>query len=202
MLLVIFGAGASYDSLARVHPQSGWIESRLPLATELFSSREMFLNAMALYPELNDIVPYLQHPRNNYLEAELQYINDTAKAYPPNYSKLLAARYYLQHIIRQCEETWRGVTRSQTNHAALLGEINRWRHGSSNTVLLATFNYDRLIEDALKGLAVNVEDANLETISNLRAVGVQGDYETHNGGFSDLILSRKTTEWLSSPPKK
>src|SRR5438046_480269 len=118
MLLVIFGAGASYDSLPRVPPQSGSVEAqnisarglRLPLANELFGSREMFLNAMSQYPEMNDIVPYLQHPRNNYLEAELQHINDTAKTYPPNYSKLLAVRYYLQHIIRQCEETWRGVT--------------------------------------------------------------------------------------------
>src|SRR5207237_5041547 len=38
------------------------------------------------------------------------------------------------------------------------GEIDRWRNGTSNAVLLATFNYDRLIEDALKGLDVNVED--------------------------------------------
>jgi hypothetical protein len=355
MLLVIFGAGASYDSLARIPPQSGSLESqritvagvRLPLANELFGSRDMFLNAMARFPEMNDIVPYLQQPRNNYLEAELQHINDTAKSYPPNYSKLLAVRYYLQYIVRQCEEAWRGVTRDQTNHAVLLGEIDRWQHGSRNSVLLATFNYDHLIEEALKALAVNVdgdvhlndyiahpvyklfkvhgsvnwartldnvekvdknenqwvvvqrniksaehlritnticrddnyptghingfpaipaiaipiqnkngvecpashmvaltrelpqvqkiliigwrgteslfnatvagtlrgrrsqiliacgpEAANQDTIKNLRAAGIDGEYEMYNGGFSELVVSRKITEWLSSTPKK
>jgi hypothetical protein len=61
MLLVIFGAGASYDSVPS-RPPSKFpnIEERLPLANQLFADRGLFNNTMRRFPRCLAIVPYLQ----------------------------------------------------------------------------------------------------------------------------------------------
>jgi hypothetical protein len=53
MLLVIFGAGASFDSFAdQAPPASGRSEDyRLPLANELFSNRKIFRDALLEFEE-------------------------------------------------------------------------------------------------------------------------------------------------------
>src|SRR5205814_9406567 len=64
MLLVIFGAGASYDSapfLRRILESRDPYE-RPPLAHELFMPRPKFLEAIRSFPPLSEIVPYLIGP--------------------------------------------------------------------------------------------------------------------------------------------
>jgi hypothetical protein len=66
MILVIFGAGASYDSIPS-RPPSQYIRaqlaSRLPLAKELFLTRGVFSETLSYYPQCHPIVPYLQVDR-------------------------------------------------------------------------------------------------------------------------------------------
>jgi hypothetical protein len=69
MLMVIFGAGASYDSSPIYPPDSGppWATSndehnafnRPPLAKDLFANRPLFLEALELFPQCKSIVPRL-----------------------------------------------------------------------------------------------------------------------------------------------
>jgi len=63
MILVIFGAGASYDSVpSRTpdrHPRA-LLYSRPPLARELFLGTDFFMSVLSRFPGCHPIVPYLQ----------------------------------------------------------------------------------------------------------------------------------------------
>lgn len=63
MLMIIFGAGASYDS-SPTHlppgPSSHDFDERPPLADQLFDNRTLFAEAMQRYEECLAIVPNLR----------------------------------------------------------------------------------------------------------------------------------------------
>ena len=63
MIMVIFGAGASYDSVPS-RPPSQYVRrnliSRPPLATELFLDYDFFADSLRRFPQCKPIVPYLQ----------------------------------------------------------------------------------------------------------------------------------------------
>lgn len=62
MLLIVAGAGASYDSILALKPQvSAAVEQiRLPLANQLFDARPAFEAAMREMPRVMPIAPLLQ----------------------------------------------------------------------------------------------------------------------------------------------
>lgn len=62
MILVIFGAGASYDSVPSKPPAKvprAQHPSRLPLASELFLDTGVFADSLTRFPQCHPIVPYL-----------------------------------------------------------------------------------------------------------------------------------------------
>jgi len=162
MLLVILGAGASYDSLSRLPPPIQVTQNydhltRLPLADQLFGDRARFIDTANLFPQFKHLIPILRKLRPGYsVERQLEELLQEAAGYPPRRNELMAVRYYLQAVIWYCENEWRKETRDITNHLALLSEIEQWRYKSREEVFIVTFNYDRLIEDALRGIGVLV----------------------------------------------
>src|SRR5438128_263155 len=111
MLMVIFGAGASYDSISSLRPASGdplLHPNRPPLADELFQVREPFGDALSRFPRCHPIVPYLQSiPKDSSLEHELEKINGEAVEIPDRrLPQLAAVRYYLQFIFHQLSQSW------------------------------------------------------------------------------------------------
>jgi hypothetical protein len=76
MLLVIFGAGASYDSVQQMRPPNVPLsaqrpiprqypaheEARPPLANQLFDTRDIFAKAMGQFPDCKALVPLLRRP--------------------------------------------------------------------------------------------------------------------------------------------
>ncbi len=61
MILVIFGAGASFDSVPTRPPVPGLAPlPRLPLAAGLFSDRPLVADALSRFPDCLPVVPYLQ----------------------------------------------------------------------------------------------------------------------------------------------
>src|SRR5207247_9160964 len=97
MLLVILGAGASYDSLPAYWPRNlGEFEERPPLADELFDNRAIFGEAMTGFAMVQPIVPLLQRRHGQSLERRLQELAQEASDYPARYQKLMAVRYYIQ----------------------------------------------------------------------------------------------------------
>jgi hypothetical protein len=170
MLMVIFGAGASFDSSptypfpSATPPGAGPDEhhnafNRPPLAKELFANRPLFINAIDHFPQCKSIVPRLRAPAvisgERSIETLLQEIEEEAKTYSRGRQELAAVQCYLQRAISQCETRWLGLTSGITNYLSLLREIERTNKGGE-PVCLVTFNYDMLLEDALRHLGYNI----------------------------------------------
>ncbi len=68
--------------------------------------------------------------------------------YPHRTNQLAAIRFYIQAIIHECEAEWYAGRQLPTNLMALIDEFERHR-GDRERPLFVTFNYDRLIENAL-----------------------------------------------------
>lgn len=148
MLLVIFGAGASYDSDPAQPPGTHHaVPWRPPLANELFSRQE-FRRLFPTFPRMHPLIPRLAGASDRRpLERMLKEIEDEALNYSARASELAAIRYYLQSLIWESEQAWVGQTQGVTNYLALLDRIHLWAHGKPDVVFV-TFNYDRLFEIA------------------------------------------------------
>jgi hypothetical protein len=158
MLMVIFGAGASYDSMP-AHPASNgqYSQDRPPLASQLFEDREVFAVALSEFPECHPIIPWLREPKGTSLEGVLQRLQDEAKDYPTRLSQLAAVRYYLQQMLCRCEQQWRHAAQGITNYKSLLDTVEQWRQFRDESVCLVTFNYDTLLEDALPAVGLGLD---------------------------------------------
>lgn len=169
MLLVVFGAGASFDSdpdhppaynnpnirADRLPP----IEfDRPPLANRLFDNRPQFLSAMESFPDCLTLIPRLRKP-GVAVEQELAKIQDEAEGYPPRHGQLVAIHYYIRRALWECQDRWRLIHHGITNYATLLDEIDRWRVEKGDDVCFVTFNYDTMLEEAmLRVLRLEVRD--------------------------------------------
>lgn len=158
MLMVIAGAGASYDSVpARAPGKSSLEEARLPLADALFEPRAMFEEVQRALPTVMPIVPALQVRRNNQsVEDVLALFQAQDADYSDRKRQLAAVRFYLQTVISQCEDLWYRTRRVPTNMMALFDQIESMRRQRAHA-LFVTFNYDRLIEDALGNRGYRVD---------------------------------------------
>jgi hypothetical protein len=155
MLLVIFGAGASYDSASRLpppapgsaNPDEYW-ESRPPLANQLFDDqRTLFRQAMDRFKNCMPLVPLLR--RNPSVERELARVREQSENYPPARRELAAIQYYLHFVLFQCQGNWRNLHGGITSYVTLVREIDRWRHELKEEVCFVTFNYDTMLEEAV-----------------------------------------------------
>ncbi len=147
--MVIFGAGASYDSLARYPPDGNNIPGtvvlwRPPLANQLFDAR--FGQYIQQFRQMHAVVPDLENPAGG-VEAVLEEFQNEAAKYPRRLNQLAAVRYYLQSMLSNCQTNWNNVAREVTNYKALLGRIDQRVQGPK---LLVSFNYDTLLEEALE----------------------------------------------------
>jgi hypothetical protein len=161
-LMVVFGAGASYDSIPAYGPSGAHVaeieDKRPPLADQLFDNRPEFASALARFEACLPIVPYLRHrPQNTTVEQVLERFQAEASDDPQRFRQLAAVRYYLHFLLWQSETTWIGLSRGVTNYRTLLDEIRHYRK-PDDQVCLVTFNYDRLLEDALRFFRVNIQE--------------------------------------------
>lgn len=153
MLMVILGAGASYDSV----PQEDWgslqkrSEHRPPLAAELFQNRTPFSEALARLPAAAPLIGELRRAisRDEPVEEALQRYRDYAENGDEGTARqLMALRFYINDIIKACSAQWLELSSRVTNQAVLLNIVQRWRVPANEKVLLVTFNYDLMLENA------------------------------------------------------
>lgn len=160
MLMVIFGAGASYDSAqafgVTISPPSGgnggpW---RPPLANSLFRDQnEVFGTIIRKYNQLRRILPFLREPTaSGGVEQTLESLQEQGRTYPERRRELAAVKFYLADLLMEVTERWDERTNGITNYAVLVDEILRL-DGSGEDVCLVTFNYDLLLERALVGFS-------------------------------------------------
>jgi hypothetical protein len=168
MLLVIFGAGASYDSVLHLPPPSFHTggqsnfgvsilqerqpheDSRPPLANQLFDDRALFVQVMNDYGACKPLVNLLRG--NVHVERQLAKFEEEAKTFPPRYSQLAAIRYYLHHMLWNCQNNWFNFHQGITNYITLLDVIDRWRYEHVEQVCYVTFNYDTMVERSMTDL--------------------------------------------------
>jgi hypothetical protein len=155
MLMVIFGAGASFDSAqaCRVayppHSPVTGLPFRPPLANDLFADRDRaFAHLIGRYPQMHAILPLLRERSSKSVEEVLESLQNEAKAYPVGYRQLAAVRFYLRDLLYDCTYGWLEHVCNVTNYSALVDQILR-RQNVSEEIAFVTFNYDLLLENAL-----------------------------------------------------
>jgi hypothetical protein len=171
MLMVVFGAGASYDSIPQLRPGASSKlpahsladavvaeQYRLPLANELFDNRPDFVRAIQRFPKCQAVIPYLrQPPPGKTVENVLEALQTEASNYPERIRQLAAIRYYLHFTPWDCGRNWEAASRGVTNYKTLLDQIQRWRK-PADQVCLVTFNYDGMLENALPSVGLYVRE--------------------------------------------
>ena len=149
MLMVIFGAGASYDSGPDFpNARQEYSSERLPLANQLFERRDYFADALELYKECYGIIPLLRDKRSESVEQVLEKFRNEIEEDSRRITQLIALQFYLRDIIRHSQGRWQQRTQGITNYTALLEQLEH-RRKPEETICLVTFNYDTMIEQAL-----------------------------------------------------
>ncbi len=157
MLLVIVGAGASYDSVPPAVGAAPWdwasVDWMPPLTKDLFTDKAVFRDILKLLPgaapAIDRVLSGLEGEGSS-VEQELQKLVDEATAGDPHLPRqLLEVRYYLQAVLWNCSADWSTRRGGMTNYVTLVGALERWRHRHGTKIAYVTFNYDTLLEAAL-----------------------------------------------------
>ena len=154
MLMVVFGAGASYDSASALLPDRFRSTWRPPLANQLFDFQR-FGPFIEQFPRCQPIITHLQGADVN-VERVLEKYQTEAGKDPERIRQLAAVRYYLQRMLSHCTSAWTNETRGVTNYKTLLDDIRHYRT-SGERVCLVTFNYDTLLEEALTSRGIKLQ---------------------------------------------
>lgn len=149
MLMVVVGAGASFDSYeANV---KGYPEIRPPLASQLFDERDIFRKWMATYEECGIVIPELRREaKEGRIEECFESLIQRANVDDDLHLALNALRFYIQRSLFENETAWLNQTGRATNYGSLVGALREWAAASGdNSYFVVTFNYDTLIDRAL-----------------------------------------------------
>jgi len=214
MLMVVFGAGASFDSCPTYPPGTQPLRNpdisnhhgRPPLANELFEDRPVFAGILERFPECAPIVPSLRHLKDNNLEAVLESLRNQAQDYPRRRRQLASVQCYIHQALSAAQQQWHQVSQGITNYKTLLDEIERL-NGPGGAVCLVTFNYDTLLEDALRlfnlpitGLDDYTKNQTIYKVFKLHGSldwvhKVQSDARFEMSGNSDQVLLQIIEHW-------
>src|SRR5262249_52483270 len=110
--MVVFGAGASFDSIPSRPPIRGTARllDRPPLANELFDDRPEFVGVMNQFPECKPIIPYLRNlPQDRSVEQVLEELQAEVEDFGDRLLQLTAIRLYLRNMIGKCERRWNQI---------------------------------------------------------------------------------------------
>jgi hypothetical protein len=152
MLLVIFGAGASYDSSADVAGRPRSLPP--PLAKDLVGRHfDPFTGHLQLS---RPIIALLRRAMDGddptSLETELARISAEAVGSAEIRRQLMAFRFYLHAIIQHTVDDWLTYTQGFTYYLDLLNYIFAWQRVTKAPVRLVTFNYDVLLDTAVSNV--------------------------------------------------
>lgn len=150
--MVIFGAGASYDSVnirppGRAEPELNE-HLRPPLANELFDPRWPYDDAVKQIPRVRYLAARLRALRDGLsLEETLERLLEERDSEGIVQKGMTALRFYLQSTLWDAPRSWASLASGATNYVWLVGDIQRyWMH--RGPVCFVTFNYELLLEDA------------------------------------------------------
>ena len=195
MLLVVFGAGASYDS-APAYPPGLADGDRPPLSNQLFENRPRFADALVSFYECQPLVPRLRQPSEGVtIEHLLEEYQAQTTDYPQRYKQLAATRYYLHFVLWEVGNYWRNTHKGVTNYKTLLDDLERWRQRASEKICLVTFNYDKILESALPVLGIDIRDlAGYISNDNYKIIKIHGSVDWGHEVETTIDLENKN-QW-------
>ena len=163
MLLVIFGAGASYDSSPEVPGRRRSLPP--PLAKDLVGRHfDPFTGERQMS---RPIIALLRRAMNGNdptsLETELARISEEAAGSAEIRRQLMAFRFYLHALIEHTVGDWLTYTQGFTYYLDLLNYIFAWQRTTKAPVRLVTFNYDVLLDTAVNNVLDHTLPASLST---------------------------------------
>jgi hypothetical protein len=103
---------------------------------------------MKKFPKCYDVLAKLEEPpQNSTVEHELEVLQGKSDDYEiPR--QLASIRLYLREMIWECVARWMDATKGASNYRVLLNSIRAAK--SEDETCLVTFNYDTMLEDALR----------------------------------------------------
>jgi hypothetical protein len=153
MLMVIFGAGASFGS-APPQPKPTLNEKwRPPLTAHLFDPT--YGDVADKYPASRPAIVRMQralaeHP-DALIETEIGKLGEEAAGNPEKARHLLGLRFYLNDLIESRISEWWKRLHGFTFYGDLLERLGTWRYQTDEEIALVTFNYDELLDFSLSG---------------------------------------------------
>jgi hypothetical protein len=159
MLMVIFGAGASWDS-ANFVVDGATEQFRPPMGKELFRSDNLYAHWIDTYEPMRKVVHRFRGAKDSpTLEAELEVLQDRSHGRPQTRAQLIALRYYLQRVIQETTQRWSNNLHGNTNYVGLLEIIDAfWTDArKGQPVVCVSFNYDRLLDGAFAQIGVKID---------------------------------------------
>ena len=84
------------------------------------------------------------------VEDAIQRIEEDVQGTERGQRQLAALRFYLQEVLWQASDNWAAAAFGLTNYEQLVDDIERWRSVTDERVVYVTFNYDLLLERALR----------------------------------------------------
>lgn len=157
MILVILGAGASFDSVPPPHGQERWdwraVDWMPPVTDDLFADKAVYRDILKLLsgaPAAIDRVLDGLQARGSTVEVELQSLlieSEAGDAQLPR--QLLEITYYLQAVLWRCSEEWSDQRGGMSNYVRLVSALEQWRERNEARIAYVTFNYDTLLERAI-----------------------------------------------------
>lgn len=152
MLIVIAGAGASFDAISPGR-QASQALSTPPLASSLFEETALSLEVLREIPQAAPIVQEMRRLRHTggAVETSLASLVDRAlSTRDAGYIRdVLAIRFYLRELIVRAQAPVTHGTAGLTNYLALVGRLYEHTLSAKDGVCYVTFNYDTLLETAV-----------------------------------------------------
>lgn len=159
--MVIFGAGASFDSIYSYHNNIEHFQWRPPLGNEIFTTRENFKGIFNAYPGVVSLLSYLNAIDD--LEDFFQKRYDFTQSYKPKefIAELINIQFCLQHLFYVISHENYDIGLS--NYDILVNQALEYAIAKNEDVLFVTFNYDLLLEFALKKKYFKFQERELTT---------------------------------------
>jgi hypothetical protein len=148
MLLAIFGAGASKDSVPPPELNGLPAEWRPPVTDELFGPRDSFRSIAFRWPDATRLVQRLRRLSPGVtVEQRLEELYDNADADEELDREVTALRFYMQEVLWRCSDEWSSAARGISNYGELVARAGEWRRrGAFEGTAFVTFNYDTLLD--------------------------------------------------------
>lgn len=207
MILVLLGAGASYDSIGGTSlvtpPDFASLAWRPPLTDDLFGNRQQFAALLDQFPALRGKVVELRAKLQSgviVLEAALAELEEAAKTDARSAEQMMALRFYIRSLCWECSSLWPQSAYGATNYHALVGTLDERARATGERVLYVTFNYDTLLEQSMADEMKTAFDTTASYVANGRRTNVfkpHGSWNwAHRVSPVSVPVGQSQDQWL------